>query len=69
MGNLKQSLTRATEKEELTIEDLEVIQQDLSKAIESHPPAVGDGVEEVCTYFELQKANKDMEEFKKYLET
>ena len=69
LQQLKESLTRATEKEELTMEDLELIQKDLSKAIESHHPGIGDGVEEVCNYIELQKANAEMEEFQKYLDT
>ena len=69
MEKLKQTLLGATEKEELTMEDLNLIQEDLSKAIESHLPSIGDGVEEVCNYIELQKANAEMEEFQKYLDT
>lgn len=58
MDKLKQTLLGLTEKEWLTIEDLNLIQQDLSKAIESHLPSIGDNVEDVCNYIELQKANK-----------
>ena len=69
MEKLKQTLLGATEKEELTIEDLNLIQKDLSKAIESHLPAIGDNVEDVCNYIELQKANKEIEEFGKYVDS
>lgn len=69
MEKLKQTLLGATEKEELTMEDLELIQKDLSKAIESHLPAIGDNVEDVCNYIELQKANKEIEEFGKYVDS
>lgn len=64
-----QDLIGKAESEEITTEDLEVVNQKLSVATENYLPKVGDGVEEVCNYIELQKANAEMEEFQKYLDT
>lgn len=64
-----QDLIGKSESEEITKEDLEVVNEKLSIATESWLPKVGDGVEEVCNYIELQKANAEMEEFQKYLDT
>ena len=69
MEKLKQTLLGATEKEELTIEDLNLIQKDLSKAIETHQPSIGDNVEDVLMYMELQKANQEIEDFGKYVDS
>lgn len=57
-------LTYDEQKE--VISELKEIMPEL---IEANLPKVGDGVEEVCNYIELQKANAEMEEFQKYLDT
>ena len=64
-----QDLIGKAESDTITKEDLEVVNEKLSIATENYLPKVGDGVEDVCNYLEIQKANADMKEFEKYLGT
>lgn len=71
LQDVKDSLNDLLGKAEndITKEDIAKVQEKLNVAIESNLPKVGDGVAEVCNYMELQQANKEMEEFEKYIDS
>lgn len=72
-NQLEEVQTKLNSNEELTIEEyretLDYLTEVMPQLVEQNLPVVGDGMEEVFYFLQLEQARKDVEEFASWLDT